>query len=142
MVEDFRKVINKMRAGFMSDSCKFFFLRQLKKNVRRPKPEALRIKKALGLEPLPSRSVQVVASSAGGGASPSYMIAAGGNFFSQVGGVYSSVDGGQTWRLDIDLGQEVKACRSLALPTINATRVFCVSAGQSGGSIVSADVPM
>jgi len=70
------------------------------------------------------------------------MIAAGGNFFSQVGGVYSSVDGGQTWRLDIDLGQEVKACRSLALPAINATRVFCVSAGQGGGSIVSADVPM
>jgi len=90
----------------------------------------------------PIRSVQVVASSAGGGASPSYMIAAGGNFFSQVGGVYSSVDGGQTWRLDIDLGQEVKACRSLALPAINATRVFCVSAGQGGGSIVSADVPM
>ena len=61
MGENFRKVINKMRAAFMSDSCKFFFSRQLKKNVRRPKPEALRIKKALGLEPLPSRGVQVVA---------------------------------------------------------------------------------
>jgi hypothetical protein len=88
----------------------------------------------------PIRSVQVVPSSAAGAGS--IMIAAGGNFFSACGGIYSSVDLGKTWTLDIDLGQEVKACRSLALPAINVTRVFCVSAGQSGGSIVSADIPM
>ena len=88
----------------------------------------------------PVRSVQVVASS--GSAAGSIMIAAGGNFFSAVGGIYSSADGGKTWALDINLGQEVKACRSLALPALKVTRVFCVSAGQAGGSIVSADIPM
>ena len=88
----------------------------------------------------PVRSTQVVATS--GGAAPVVMIAAGGNFFSAQGGIYSSFDLGQSWSLDIDLGEEVKACRSLALPALNVTRVYCVSAGQKGGSIVSADVPM
>ena len=88
----------------------------------------------------PVRSTQVVATS--GGAAPVVMVAAGGNFFSAQGGVYSSSDLGQSWSLDIDLGEEVKACRSLALPALNVTRVYCVSAGQKGGSIVSADVPM
>ena len=88
----------------------------------------------------PVRSTQVVATS--GGAAPVVMIAAGGTFFSAQGGIYSSFDLGQSWSLDIDLGEEVKACRSLALPALNVTRVYCVSAGQKGGSIVSADVPM
>ena len=87
----------------------------------------------------PVRSVQVVATSGG---APAVMIAAGGNFFSAVGGIYSSADGGTTWSLDIDLGEEVKACRALPLPALKLTRVYCVSAGQKGGSIVSADVPM
>ena len=88
----------------------------------------------------PVRSTQVVATS--GGAAPVVMIAAGGNFFSAQGGIYSSSDLGATWTLDIDLGEEVKGCRALALPSLKVTRVFCVSAGQKGGSIVSADVPM
>lgn len=86
--------------------------------------------------PYPIRTLQVVGTS--GGAA---LVAAGGNFFSRVGGVFSSADGGKTWREDIDLGEEVKACRSLSLPAQQVTRVFCVSAGASGGSIISADVP-
>lgn len=87
----------------------------------------------------PIRSVQAIATGAGGGGVR--LIAAGGNFFSAVGGIYSSLDGA-AWTLDVDLGEEIKACRALPIPALNATRVFCVSAGAQGGSIVSADVPM
>lgn len=71
---------------------------------------------------------------------PNLLIAAGGNFFSAVGGVYVSSDNGASWELSLDLGQEVKACRALPIPALKVTRVWCVSAGQGGGSIVSADV--
>jgi hypothetical protein len=69
------------------------------------------------------------------------MLAAGGDYFSSVGGIYASVDGGRSWALSLDLGQEVKACRATPLPALRATRVFCVSAGSAGGSVVSADLP-
>ena len=88
--------------------------------------------------PFPIRTLQVVASGAG----VPTLVAAGGNFFSSVGGVFSSKDGGVSWELDIDLGEEVKACRSIAIPTLSVTRVFCVSAGARGGGIISADVPL
>ena len=74
------------------------------------------------------------------GDAPPLLIAAGGNFFSGVGGIYASEDLGATWVLTLDLGEEVKACRALALPGGAGTRVYCVSAGPRGGSIVSADV--
>jgi len=86
----------------------------------------------------PVRSVAAVPSADAAGAR---LVAAGGNFFSGVGGIYSSGDGGASWTLDVDLGEEVKACRALPLPALGATRVYCVSAGAHGGSIVSADVP-
>ena len=86
--------------------------------------------------PYPVRNVQAVASGSG-----VVLIAAGGNVFSGVGGILSSTTG-LTWAVDIDLGEEVKSCRSLPLPAQNVTRVFCVSAGSNGGSIVSADAPM
>lgn len=91
--------------------------------------------------PYPVRSVQSIPSNSSNSVVPAVLIAAGGNFFSGVGGIYSSVDGGLTWTMDVDLGQEVKACRALPLPTVGVTRVYCVSAGQSGGSIVSTDIP-
>lgn len=69
---------------------------------------------------------------------PTLLLAAGGNYFSSAGGVYASLDEGATWQLSLDLGQEVKACRAVKLPT-GRTRIFCVSAGQRGGSIVSCD---
>lgn len=67
------------------------------------------------------------------------LVAAGGNFFSGVGGAFSSADGGATWTQDLSIGEEVKACRALALPA--ATRVYCVSAGSAAGGIFSADFP-
>lgn len=89
----------------------------------------------------PIRTVLAVAPAAGGASgTPPLLIAAGGNYFSGVGGIYASDDLGATWALTLDLGQEVKACRALALPGGAGTRVFCVSAGPEGGSIVSADV--
>ena len=88
--------------------------------------------------PYPVRSVLAVPTL--GTATP-ILIAAGGNFFSSCGGVYSSSDGGRTWSEDIDLGEEVKACRAVAIPAIGVSRVFCVSAGNQRGSIISADIP-
>jgi len=70
------------------------------------------------------------------------MLAAGGDYFSGVGGVHLSQDGGASWGVDLQLGQEVKACRAARLPALRVARVFCVSAGSAGGSIVSADVPL
>ena len=70
------------------------------------------------------------------------MLAAGGDYFSSAGGAYLSRDGGRTWAVDLELGQEVKACRAVRLPALRVTRIFCVSAGSAGGSIVSADVPL
>ena len=74
---------------------------------------------------------------------PPLLVAAGGNFFSNAGGMYSSADEGKTWTLDASTdGEEVKACRSLPLPALGVTRVWCVSAGSSSGGIFSADVSM
>lgn len=36
--------------------------------------------------------------------------AAGGNVYSNVGGMYFTSDGGQTWSLDVDTGHEMDAC--------------------------------
>ena len=69
------------------------------------------------------------------------MLAAGGDFFSNAGGIYVSRDGGVSWAMDVVLGQEVKACRGVRMPLLQATRIFCVSAGAAGGSILSTDVP-
>ena len=69
---------------------------------------------------------------------PTLLIAAGGNFYSGVGGIYVSADAGQTWTNSINNGEEFHACR--ALPLAHFTRVFCVSAGQTGGAIYSLDV--
>jgi hypothetical protein len=85
----------------------------------------------------PIRSVQVIQKSI----TPPVLIAAGGNFFSGQGGVYSSENGGKSWNLDINLGEEIKACRTLALSN-STNRVFCVSAGSKGGSIISTDISM
>ncbi len=70
------------------------------------------------------------------------LVAAGGNFFSGVGGIFTSDDGGASWALDLNNGQEFKACRQLALPSLGVTRVFCVAGSSSAGSVYSADVKM
>lgn len=82
----------------------------------------------------PIRSVLAVNASSG-----LTLFAAGGNFFSGVGGVYASFDAGKTWDLSLDLGEEVKACRPVKVMDA-LTRVFCVSAGPNQGSVVSVDL--
>ena len=95
----------------------------------------------LSLPTTPPPSSQVVPSSTAGKGGV-VLIAAGGNFFSNVGGIYSSVDGGSTWSLDVNNGQEFKACRQLPLPALSITRVFCVSGSSTAGSIYSADIKL
>jgi hypothetical protein len=88
------------------------------------------------LAAFPIRSVQAITTTKS--VNPIF-IAAGGNFFSAQGGIYSSIDGGVTWNLDINLGEEVKACRTLNLNS-SSIRVFCVTAGSTKASIVSSDI--
>ncbi len=53
--------------------------------------------------PIPIREIVFV--------SPLLGWAAGGNYFSKVGGIYFTSDGGQTWSLDVDSkGRELSAC--------------------------------
>ena len=41
--------------------------------------------------------------------------AAGGNIYSDVGGIYFTSDGGQTWSLDVNTGAQMDACHERAL---------------------------
>ncbi len=51
--------------------------------------------------------------------------AAGGNIYTGVGGIYFSSDGGKTWALDTDTGDEVGACADE--PVANGqTQVWCI----------------
>ena len=54
--------------------------------------------------------------------------AAGGNGSGDVGGIYFSEDGGQTWALDLDTGHETSACANVG------TRVWCVGFANVGGN--------
>jgi hypothetical protein len=54
--------------------------------------------------------------------------AAGGNGSGNVGGIYFSEDGGQTWALDLDTGHETSACANVG------TRVWCVGFANVGGN--------
>lgn len=46
--------------------------------------------------------------------------AVGGNAFGGVGGIYSTVDGGDNWSLDVDTGFEMSACER------SGTKIYCV----------------
>jgi len=54
--------------------------------------------------------------------------AAGGNYSSNVGGMYFSHDGGQTWSLDVSTNAEMKSCDSNRQG--NQVQVWC--AGYNG----------
>jgi photosystem II stability/assembly factor-like uncharacterized protein len=54
--------------------------------------------------------------------------AAGGNGSGNVGGIYFSEDGGQTWVLDLDTGHETSACTNVS------TRIWCVGFANVGGN--------
>ncbi len=53
--------------------------------------------------PFPIRAIQFLDSNTG--------FAVGGNLYSGVGGIYSTLDGGETWNLDLDAGTEIKTVR-------------------------------
>jgi chitobiase/beta-hexosaminidase-like protein len=66
--------------------------------------------------PLPIREILFL--------SPSMGWAAGGNIYTNVGGIYFSSDGGQTWSLDLDTdGNEMDACDTQ--PVGDAYQVWC-----------------
>jgi len=66
--------------------------------------------------PLPIREILFL--------TPSMGWAAGGNIYTNVGGIYFSSDGGQTWSLDLDTdGNEMDACDTQ--PVGDAYQVWC-----------------
>jgi BNR/Asp-box repeat len=60
--------------------------------------------------------------------------AAGGNYSSNVGGMYFSKDGGQTWSLDVNTGAEMGACDSKRQG--NQVQVWCAGFNGSFNSVV------
>jgi photosystem II stability/assembly factor-like uncharacterized protein len=61
--------------------------------------------------------------------------AAGGNIYSNVGGIYFSADGGQTWSLDVDTnGNEMDACDSQKVG--NNFQVWCAGYNSSFNGVV------
>jgi len=92
--------------------------------------------------PFPIRTVEVVSSKL---SNTPLLIAAGGNYFSRIGGIFTSIDNGKTWIQDLDTnGEEIKSCRGVNITLNNAPyfRLYCVSAGQISGSVYSADIPL
>ena len=77
--------------------------------------------------PYPIRSVLALPSG--------HLIAAGGNYYSGVGGIWESVDRGRTWGNTLSITAEIKACR--AVPMKTATRVLCVC---TAGDVYTTDV--
>eukprot|EP00040_Diaphanoeca_grandis_P043902 m.10667 g.10667 ORF g.10667 m.10667 type:complete len:383 (+) comp8432_c0_seq1:81-1229(+) len=61
----------------------------------------------------------------------------GGNFFTSVGGVYASEDGGKTWTLDVTTGMEHQAIRTLAGADGKTTTAVTVGCARSGGKIMT-----
>lgn len=58
--------------------------------------------------------------------------AAGGNIYTEVGGMYFSSDGGQTWTVDISTGAEMKSCTSK--PVTGGLTVWCAGTSFNGSS--------
>jgi photosystem II stability/assembly factor-like uncharacterized protein len=78
--------------------------------------------------PWPIRQIQFL--------TPKVGWAAGGNIYSGVGGIYFTSDGGKTWALDTNTGDEVGACSSHANDAAR-TRVWCVGDSFNGSQFAS-----
>jgi hypothetical protein len=59
-------------------------------------------------------------------------LAVGGDYNAGLGGIHSSVDGGETWALDLDTGVEMSACSGTSRDFSTADR----SSRTSGGSMI------
>jgi photosystem II stability/assembly factor-like uncharacterized protein len=73
--------------------------------------------------PWPIRSVMFLTSQVG--------LAAGGNFYTGVGGIYSSADGGNTWSVDATTNSEMGSCARQVISGVH--RVWC--AGFNGNPL-------
>ena len=60
--------------------------------------------------------------------------AAGGDIYSNVGGIYYSADGGKTWSLDVNSGDEVGACAHENLGN-GQTQVWCIADAYNGNFV-------
>lgn len=77
--------------------------------------------------PFPIREIFFVSSTMGW--------AAGGNVFSNIGGIYFSSDGGQTWSLDVDTnGHEMDACDSQ--PVGGGYQIWCAGFSNASNSAI------
>jgi photosystem II stability/assembly factor-like uncharacterized protein len=79
--------------------------------------------------PWPIRQIEFLDSSVGW--------ATGGNVYSGVGGISFTTDGGKTWSLDLDTGDEVGACAHHTVGAGNRTRVWCAGFTFNGSQFVS-----
>ena len=63
--------------------------------------------------------------------------AAGGNIYSGVGGIYYSADGGKTWALDTNTGDEVGSCADEVIGDGSQTQIWCIGDAYNGSSFSS-----
>lgn len=67
----------------------------------------------------------------------SVALAVGGDYFTGVGGIHSSEDGGKTWQLDMDTGVEMAACsgsvRDYGEATVEGGSVVVTCVGSARG---------
>lgn len=61
--------------------------------------------------------------------------AVGGNYFSTVGGIWISKDGGETWDLDLDTSSEIKGIDFIYDSEKKEVSIFCGGSAQSGATI-------
>jgi photosystem II stability/assembly factor-like uncharacterized protein len=82
--------------------------------------------------PFPIRAIEFLDANTG--------FAVGGNLYSGVGGIYSTIDGGETWNLDLDIGTEIRTVRVVPV-TADTVDIWCAGYRQDfGGSIYKARV--
>jgi photosystem II stability/assembly factor-like uncharacterized protein len=63
--------------------------------------------------------------------------AAGGNVYSNVGGIYFTKNGGKTWSLDVTTGDEMGACAHRPIAGGDQTQVWCIGFLFNGSSFNS-----
>jgi hypothetical protein len=63
--------------------------------------------------------------------------ATGGNVYSNAGGIYYSADGGKSWVLDVDTGDEMDACAHQPIGSGSQTQVWCIGYLFNGSNFAS-----
>ena len=68
--------------------------------------------------------------------------AVGGDFFSSVGGIFATIDGGKSWNLEVDTGAEQKGADLILVDGGRRAQYVTAGCARAGGSIWSTVVDL